>query len=424
MKEPLVPKAISDVDPTQTDGTATEAIEVDDDRVIKSRGAEILLILIGSGLLLMTGLIVLNFFTTRSRDAVINTTQIAIRTPITGTLESLPVQAGQAVRLDQELAVIRSNRANRDVVEQLSTERQSALSRQADLRRQVLTQKQLVTEVQLDAERQQALEIRRNNHELNQTKAELLRARAELAFAERETKRVYGLFQTGAVAANVYDRAQTTEQQRRREMTGLEARLAGGRTDLEAATNNLVLRNNRSGSDPVVRLQEAKRTLQTLQGDLSTQDQRVMGLDRQLTAATQQWEKRNQSLLRSPRNAVVWELQAQAGDLLEALQPVMKLIDCNNRWVTTYVTEKDLNQLQIGDPARIELVGRRLTLRGEVQSIRSGIGRLRLGKDPLIPIPLNLARESEVRVRLLNDVPSPPLQFCYVGYTGRVIFKR
>jgi hypothetical protein len=63
-----------------------------------------------------------------------------------------------------------------------------------------------------------------------------------------------------------------------------------------------------------------------------------------------------------------------------------------------------------------------LTLRGEVQSIRSGIGRLRLGETPLVPIPINLARESEVRVRILDDAPAPPLQFCYVGYTGRVIF--
>jgi len=150
----------------------------------------------------------------------------------------------------------------------------------------------------------------------------------------------------------------------------------------------------------------------------------VAGLERQLTASGQQWEKRHQSLLRSPRQAVVWELQAQAGDLLEALQPVMKLIDCNNRWVTTSVAENDLNRLRIGDKARIELVGRRMTLRGEVESIRSGIGRLQLGDDPLVPIPINLARESEVRVRILNDVPAPPLQFCYVGYTGRVIFKR
>jgi hypothetical protein len=102
----------------------------------------------------------------------------------------------------------------------------------------------------------------------------------------------------------------------------------------------------------------------------------------------------------------------------------MKLIDCKNRWVTTYVAENDLNRLRIGSKARIELVGMRVALRGEVQSIRSGIGRLSLGEDPLVPIPINLARESEVRVRILNDVPAPALQFCYMGYTGRVIFER
>jgi multidrug resistance efflux pump len=419
-----IPESVSGSDPLAPEPPDTAAGENNGDKIPRSRGAEILILLIGSGLLVLTSFIVVNFLTARSRDAVINATPIAIRTPITGTLQSLPVKTGEAVELNQELAVIRNTSASREELEQISTEHLAARSRQADLRRQVQAQRQLVAVVEGDAGRQQELEQRRNRHDLGQTMADLQRARAELAFAERESRRQESLFRSGAVAANVFDRAETTKQQRRRELESLEARLASSRTDLEAANLNLVLRNNRSGSDPVVRLQEASRTLQNLQGDLRTQDERVAGLERQLAAANQQWEKRNQSVLRSPRHAVVWELQAQAGDLLEALQPVMKLIDCKNRWVTTYVAENDLNRLRIGSTARIELVGTRVALRGEVQSIRSGIGRLSLGEDPLVPIPINLARESEVRVRILNDVPAPALQFCYVGYTGRVIFER
>ena len=409
-------KSISSV-PDKNDPVAN-----DDDRSPRSRGAEILIILIGSTLLVLAGIIAPNFLKARSRDAVINANPITIRTPITGTLQSLPKATGLEVHQGQELAVIRNTSTNRDQLERLRTELQAARSRQADLRGQELSQRQLVAEIRVDAERQRVLEIRRNHQDLMQTTADLRRAQAELAFAKRETKRIEALFRTGVLAANVYDRARTTEQERRSELAVLEAKLLSGRTDLEAATNNLVLRTNRSGSDPAVRLQETKRNLQSLQGDLYTQDQRVKGLERQLTAAIQAWEKLRMSVLRSPRQAVVWELQAQAGDLLEAMQPVIKLIDCGNRWVTTYVAENDLNRLRIGSAARVELVGRQLTLRGEVQSIRSGIGRLRLGEAPLVPIPINLTRESEVRVRILNDVPAPPLQFCYVGYTGRVIF--
>jgi len=394
----------------------------DNDQSPRSLGAEVLIVLIGCTLLVLTGIIAPNFLTSRSRDAVINANPITIRTPITGTLQSLPKSTGLEVQQDQELAVIRNTNTNRDQLERLRTELQAARSRQADLRGQELAQRRLLAAIKVDAERQRALEIRRNRQDLLQTTADLRRAQAALAFAKRETKSIEVLFRTGVLAANVYDRARTTEQERHSELAVLEARLLSGRTDLEAATNNLVLRTNRSGSDPAVRLQETKRSLQSLQGELYTQGQRVEGLERQLAAASQEWEKRHLSVLRSPRHAVIWELQAQAGDLLEAMQPVIKLIDCGNRWVTTYVAENDLNRLRIGSAARVELVGRRLTLRGEVQSIRSGIGRLRLGEAPLVPLPINLARESEVRVRILNDVPAPPLQFCYVGYTGRVIF--
>ena len=394
----------------------------DNDQSPRSLGAEVLIVLIGCTLLVLTGIIAPNFLPSRSRDAVINANPITIRTPITGTLQSLPKSTGLEVQQDQELAVIRNTNTNRDQLERLRTELQAARSRQADLRGQELAQRRLLAAIKVDAERQRALEIRRNRQDLLQTTADLRRAQAALAFAKRETKSIEVLFRTGVLAANVYDRARTTEQERHSELAVLEARLLSGRTDLEAATNNLVLRTNRSGSDPGVRLQETKRSLQSLQGELYTQGQRVEGLERQLAAASQDWEKRHLSVLRSPRHAVIWELQAQAGDLLEAMQPVIKLIDCGNRWVTTYVAENDLNRLRIGSAARVELVGRRLTLRGEVQSIRSGIGRLRLGEAPLVPLPINLARESEVRVRILNDVPAPPLQFCYVGYTGRVIF--
>ena len=38
-------------------------------------------------------------------------------------------------------------------------------------------------------------------------------------------------------------------------------------------------------------------------------------------------------------------------------------------------------------------------------------------------LPINLARESQVRVRIDSDVPAPPRKLCFVGYSARVIFQ-
>lgn len=69
-------------------------------------------------------------------------------------------------------------------------------------------------------------------------------------------------------------------------------------------------------------------------------------------------------------------------------------------------------------------MGSRNKLRGEVIGIRSGIGRTQLGEEAAQPVPINLARESEPIIRILNDFPAPPGAFCYVGFTAKVSFDR
>jgi multidrug resistance efflux pump len=120
---------------------------------------------------------------------------------------------------------------------------------------------------------------------------------------------------------------------------------------------------------------------------------------------------------------VVWRVQARSGDTLRAQQPVLRLVNCASRWVNTYVSESDLKRLKIGSRARIDLIGEDLDLRGRVDLIRSGVGRLSPRDDEPRQLPINLARESQVRVRIDSDVPAPARKLCFVGYSARVIFQ-
>ena len=366
----------------------------------------------------------INFFTARSRDAVINATPIVLRSPVTGSLETLTVGPGVEVRPGQTLAIVVNPRAPRDVLKALETELATARGRLAELRTRRDLRKKLVAQLNLDARQQRSLEISRDQSEQDGLGFALDRARKELAFAKRETLRQDALFRTGAVAANVVDRARTTEEQRGREVRGLEAQLAGQGAVLQASRNDLTLRNNRSNSDPVVRLQEATIAMENAEGDLRTQSFQVSGLEQQLSVAKKEWQERNLARLVSPRRAVVWQLGAQKGDSIDAMQTVIQMIDCSKRWLTTTVAENDLNRIHLGSKARIELVGSRDKLRGEVIGIRSGIGRTQLGEEAPQPVPINLARESEVKIRILNDFPAPPGEFCYVGFTAKVSFER
>jgi len=396
----------------------------DDDAIPSSRRADLTILLISAGLLITALAIVINFFTARSRDAVINATPIVLRSPVTGTLESLNVGTGVEVRPGQTLAIIVNPRASRDTLSALETELETARGRLQELRTRRDLRQKLVERLSQDARQQRNLEVARDQGDRDSLGFALDRARKELAFAQRETRRQDQLFRAGAVAANVVDRARTTELQRAREVRGLEAQLAGQAAVLEASRNELTLRNNRSNSDPVVRLQEATIALENAEGDVRTQSFQVSGLEQQVAVARKEWQQRSSARLISPRKAVIWQLGAQRGDSVDAMQSVIQMIDGSQRWLTTTVAENDLNRIRLGSKARIELVGSRDKLRGEVVGIRSGIGRTQLGEEAPTPVPINLARESEVKIRILNDFPAPPGEFCYVGFTAKVSFQR
>ncbi|MCP9796891.1 MULTISPECIES: HlyD family secretion protein [unclassified Cyanobium] len=408
------------LDVTAPDIAATD----DDDAIPSSRRADLTILLISAGLLITALAIVINFFTARSRDAVINATPIVLRSPVTGTLESLNVGTGVEVRPGQTLAIIVNPRASRDTLSALETELETARGRLQELRTRRDLRQKLVERLSQDARQQRNLEVARDQGDRDSLGFALDRARKELAFAQRETQRQEELFRAGAVAANVVDRARTTELQRAREVRGLEAQLAGQAAVLEASRNELTLRNNRSNSDPVVRLQEATIALENAEGDVRTQAFQVSGLEQQVAVARKEWQERSSARLISPRKAVIWQLGAQRGDSVDAMQSVIQMIDCSQRWLTTTVAENDLNRIRLGSKAKIELVGSRDKLRGEVVGIRSGIGRTQLGEEAPTPVPINLARESEVKIRILNDFPAPPGEFCYVGFTAKVSFQR
>jgi multidrug resistance efflux pump len=278
-------------------------------------------------------------------------------------------------------------------------------------------------EIQQDAQTQRQLDIARSSNDLDKLKAELDRERRELAFSVRDVTRQEELYRAGAVAQNVVDRARTAAAENSDQVRAIEARIRAQQNRLQAAGRNLSLDQTRSDTDPAPRLQESRLRLSRLQGERAAAQRQVEGLQRQLSSADRRYGQESDVWLDAPIDAVVWQLQARSGDSLRPQQKVLRLINCASRWITTYVSESDLKRLRIGSRARIDLLGEDLDLRGKVDLIRSGVGRLSANDEDPTPLPINLARESQVRVRIDRDVPAPARKLCYVGYSARVIFQ-
>ena len=389
----------------------------------RSSRANALVIGLGGCLLLAAVGVVMHVLTTRSRDAVVDADFIELASPISGQLMDLKVGAGEAVRAGEPLALVENPRASNGDVLQVRTAFTTAQARLEQVDQQLALQRRLATEFRQDADDQRLLETARTSNDLDQLRADLARERQELAFSERNLKRQEELFRAGAVAANVVDRARTTLESERQQGLAIEAKIRAQINRLQAADRNLNLERTRGGTDPLPRLQEVRLKLAQLEGERVGAQRRVTGLQAQLKTAESLFRKQSTVWIEAPGPAVVWQVQARRGDSLRPQQPLLRLVNCSSRWVTTYVSERDLRRLRIGSRARIDLIGEELDLRGQVDLIRSGVGRLSSQNDDPAPLPINLARESRVRVRIDNDVPAPPRKLCFVGYSARVIFQ-
>mgnify|MGYP006270843519 CR=1 FL=1 len=405
-----------------TNGLEPDGPPLGEPAPVRSSKANALVFGLGGVLLLAALGVLTHVLTTRSRDAVVDAEFIELDSPISGELEELLVEAGDAVTRNQRLALVRNPRANEAEVNQLRTALATAEAELERSRRQLQLEQQLLEGFRRDASDSRQLETARARNDLDHLRATLERERQEVAFSARDTRRQEELFQAGAVSETVVDRARTTLQENREQVRALEARIRAQSNRLQASERDLSLDRTRSASDPLPRLQQSQLKINQLEGDVAADQRRVQGLTTQLQAAQTHLAKQRSAWLLAPKPLVVWKVQGRSGDSVRPQQALLRLVDCQRRSVTTYLSEKDLRRVHVGSAARVDLIGETLDLHGRVDLIRSGVGRLGNGDAEPGPLPTTSARQGQVRVRINSDVPAPPRKLCFVGYSARVTF--
>jgi len=121
----------------------------------------------------------------------------------------------------------------------------------------------------------------------------------------------------------------------------------------------------------------------------------------------------DRSHVRASVNGVLTNFYLRPGDYVTASQPIAALVDTDSFYVDGYFEETKLPRIHTGDRARIELMGTREVLTGEVMGIAGGVfDRQRaVGRDLLPNITptftwVRLAQRIPVRVRLESVPPS------------------
>ena len=79
------------------------------------------------------------------------------------------------------------------------------------------------------------------------------------------------------------------------------------------------------------------------------------------------------TVIRSPANGWVTNLQARLGDYANVAQKIVSVVDADSFWVDGYFEETSLERIHDGDPATIKLMGYSQDVRGHVSSVARGI---------------------------------------------------
>jgi multidrug resistance efflux pump len=77
--------------------------------------------------------------------------------------------------------------------------------------------------------------------------------------------------------------------------------------------------------------------------------------------------------IRSPVNGYVTNLTTQLGDYATVGKNVISMVNADSFWVDGYFEETNIGRIQVGDSARVKLMGYAEPLRGHVESVARGI---------------------------------------------------
>jgi HlyD family secretion protein len=241
----------------------------------------------------------------------VEATDVRLSTKVGGRLEFFPLQEGDRIAKDQEVARVDTTDSHL-LLRQAQAERAQAA---AELRLRLA-----------GARREDIAEL----------EAQVGQVAADLAGAERDLQRMQGLLDRGSGTTKSRDDARTRRDVTAKKLQATEQALARAR----------------AGSRP--------EEIDAARARVAAVAARIAQLEQQIRDAT----------VRSPLAGVVTEKIAEAGELLQPASGLCIITNLDDAWLTVYVSEPDLARLRLGQEVEVRTDDGQ-TRRGKVTFVAS-----------------------------------------------------
>src|ERR1700730_3942776 len=351
-----------------------------------------------------------------SREAVITARVASVRSPMDGIVKTATTTPGRAVQAGVPIGNIEDPTADDARVFQLQQDAQATERERTALSHRVADLQQARSDAEAQAEAYRVGRVRQGEVHVEETRASLSAALARESDANAAEGRGAALHAHGYVADAAYERAQHAREVAQQDTIAARKRLEAFAVELEAARKGTYLGDNyndvpssfQRARELTVRIEETQATLDQLARKEET-------LTAQLAAEQKRLAARSTAPLAAPIDGNLWTVQAASGEYVRKGQELFTVLDCSTVVVTAAVSERDYNELRLGDPVHFRAAGSGREFSGSV----SKLGLTSTGRSFAIA-PEERGHQLAVQLADLQDSDSDR---CAVGRTGEILFE-
>lgn len=368
------------------------------------------LLIVGFGLFV----IINEQVTGASANAVVNAPVVTLRSEIAGITNSETVVVGQLVSAREDIGSVRDPNPDTIRRDDLELEVKLAQTELTRASRAVAQEESALLEISSRVEAFRALKAAELNVAVESARQRLsILQEAALLGQEPELppdSTDLALFVQGRLAVAL-------------EIERTKAEIAVLEQQIDAATDSVFSLDGFNDA-PVSEQQMRELELRLAASRLLLQraEQDVLDIKQRLAQERVRAAARGEARLISPASGRVWEILSEHGSYVERGDPVVRIVNCDQLFVTLSVTENVFNTLSVGQQAIFRFSNTTDTYDARVARL-AGQGAQTIYRNLAVaPSQKHLERfDVLVEVPLLNGNSSLN---CPVGRTGRVFFER
>ena len=347
-----------------------------------------------------------------SRDAVINARVAVIRAPIDGIATAAVTTPGTTIKAGEPIGHVQDPLADDARLIQLEREVSATELERGSLARRLTDLKRTHGEAEAQAEAYRVGRVRQLELRIEEARANLEAATAQQADAKAAVGRGAALHARGFQSDEAQEKARHAEEVAQQAVIAAHKRLDALTVELDAARNGTFLGDSYNDApSSLQRARELASRITETQAGLDETKQKSEALQAQLTAERDRLATHSKAVLTAPVEGQLWTIQAAPGEYVRKGQDLLTVLDCSTVIVTASVSERDYNELHLGDPVQFRVSG----------TDREYAGRIvKLGSSTAFAIPFDPGtRQIVVAVPQLSASSEDG---CAVGRTGEVIF--